>query len=170
MKRRKRLAGGKLTGAERLRLRRTVAKGATHREAAVELGCSTKSVQRVLRAEGGLPPRNRPRPALRLSVQEREEVSRGLENAETYRQIASRLGRSPSTISREVGNNGGRSKYRAWKAEETAIMRARRPKRWKLQIDSRLRAEVSRRLLHIRFRIATGVPVSSPLKNVSFAQ
>ena len=147
MKRSRRLAGGKLTTAERQRLRRLVAQGATHQEVATKLGCCAKSVQRVLIAEGGLAPRNRPRPALRLSVREREEISRGLQNDESFRQIAAGLGRSPSTVSREVGNNGGRCKYRAWRAEETAMLRARRPKLWKLQTNSLLRAEVSRRLL-----------------------
>jgi IS30 family transposase len=62
------------------------------------------------------------------------------------RTIARLLGRSPSTVSREVVTNGGRQKYRAWRAEETAARRARRPKTAKLNRCPRLRAEVARLL------------------------
>jgi hypothetical protein len=50
---------------------------------------------------------------LRLSLDEREEISRGLAAGESLRAIASRLSRAPSTVSREVARNGGRSRYRA---------------------------------------------------------
>jgi len=60
--------------------------------------------------------------------------------------IAMLLGRSPSTVSREVAANGGRQKYRAWRAEESAARRARRPKAAKLNRCPRLRAEVERLL------------------------
>ena len=46
------------------------------------------------------------RSALRLSLAEREEISRGLAGGESLRAIAHRLARSPSTISREVATNG----------------------------------------------------------------
>lgn len=147
MKRSRRYAGGKLSSTERIRLRRLIADGATHAEAASEMECSTKTVQRIMISTGGLPPRNRPRPSLRLSVCDREDISRGLENGDSFRRIASRIGRFPSTVSREVGNNGGRRRYRAWKAEETTVRRARRPKPSKLNINNRLKTVVSMRLL-----------------------
>ena len=72
------------------------------------------------------------RSALRLSLAEREEISRGLAGGESLRAIARRLGRSPSTISREVAANGGRRRYRACRADKAAVQRIRRPKPSKL--------------------------------------
>ena len=91
-------------------------------------------------------PRARARSPLRLSLAEREEVSRGLRAGDSLRQIAVRLGRAASTISREVAWNGPRDTYRAWRAEKTAARRARRPKRAKLATHPRLCREVERRL------------------------
>jgi Helix-turn-helix domain len=69
---------------------------------------------------------------LRLSLDEREEISRGLAAGESLRAIASRLSRAPSTVSREVARNRGRSRYRALPAERAAWRRACRPKQTKL--------------------------------------
>ncbi len=69
---------------------------------------------------------------LRLALSEREEISRGLVAGETVRKIACQLGRAPSTVSREVKTNGGRSHYRAVRAHHGAYERARRPKMPKL--------------------------------------
>ena len=71
-------------------------------------------------------PRARARSPLRLSLADREELSRGLLAGDSLRQIAARLGRAVSTISREVAWNGHRDGYRAWRAEQTAARRARR--------------------------------------------
>ncbi len=68
----------------------------------------------------------------RLSLADREEISRGLSVGEPLRAVARRLGRAPSTISREVKANGGRSHYRAVRAHHGAYARARRPKTPKL--------------------------------------
>ena len=62
------------------------------------------------------------------------------------RAIAARLGRAPSTISREVAWNGSRDDYRAWSADKAALERGRRPKPAKLPLDERLRCEVDRGL------------------------
>ena len=110
------------------------------------MGCSTKTVQRLLVRTGGLPPRKRVRSALRLTLAEREEISRGLRAGDSMRTIATRLGRAPSTISREVAANCSRSGYRAWRADRQAIRKACRPKVAKLARLPRLRAEVERRL------------------------
>ncbi len=83
---------------------------------------------------------------MRLSLTEREEISRGLAGGESRRSIARRLGRSPSTISREVNVNGGVRRYRACRADADALRRARRPKPAKLAMCSRLRAVVEERL------------------------
>jgi IS30 family transposase len=57
------------------------------------------------------------RSPLRLSLAEREEISRGVAAGESLRVIACRLGRTPSTVSREVARNGGRAGYRACRAD-----------------------------------------------------
>ena len=77
---------------------------------------------------------------------DREELSRGLQAGESFRQIADRLGRAVSTISREVARNGRRESYRAWRAEQTAARRARRPKPEKLVSHPHLCRYVERRL------------------------
>ena len=79
------------------------------------------------------------RSPLRLSLREREEISRGLAVGESRRSIARRLGRSPSTIVREVARNGDTRRYRACTADRAALTRARRPKIAKLAACPRLR-------------------------------
>src|SRR5262249_32167878 len=86
------------------------------------------------------------RSALRLSLGEREEISRGLTAGESLRSIARRLGRAASTISREVAWSGSRGSYRAWRADVGAIERGRRPKPSKLALDAKLCREVVRGL------------------------
>ena len=86
------------------------------------------------------------RSPLRLSLTEREEISRGLAGGESLRAIGRRLGRSASTISREVALNGGRWRYRACTADRAAVRRARRPKPSKLAECARLRAVVESKL------------------------
>lgn len=77
-----------------------------------------------------LPPK--PRSEKRLSVGEREEISRGLALGESFRAIARGIERAPTTVSREVNNNGGRAGYRAVAAEAAVAGRAKRPKASKL--------------------------------------
>ena len=86
------------------------------------------------------------RSPLRLSLREREEISRGLAAGESRRSIARRLGRSPSTIAREVARNGDARRYRACTADRAALARARRPKVAKLAACPRLRAVVESKL------------------------
>jgi len=136
----------RLSFADHLEIRRRVAEGETFAAAAAAVGCSTKSVQRLMRQTGGLTRRVRERSPLRLSLAEREELSRRLLARESLRQIAVRLGRATSTVSRDVALNGGREAYRAWRAEQTSTSRSRRPKSSKLATNPRLRREVERRL------------------------
>jgi IS30 family transposase len=82
---------------------------------------------------------------LRLTLAEREEISRGLAGGDSARQIATRLGRAPSTVSREIARNGGQ-RYRACDAEALARRRARRPKVAKLARCWRLRQAVEAKL------------------------
>jgi len=137
----------RLSGADHLEIQRRVSEGETFAAAAAAVGCSTKSIQRFMARTGGLKPKVRERSPWRLSVGEREELSRGLLSGDSLREIATRLGRAASTVSREVASNGPRDTYRAWRAEATAARRARRPKASKLAEHPRLRREVERRLL-----------------------
>jgi IS30 family transposase len=77
---------------------------------------------------------------------EREEISRGVAAGESCRQLAVRLGRAPSTVSRELARNGGRTHYRAQAADTAAFRRAQRPKATKLVLEPRLRAVVEAKL------------------------
>ena len=84
--------------------------------------------------------------SLRLSLTEREEISRGLAVGESFRCIASGLGRAGSTVSREVASNGGRNRYRATTAHRASRHRARRPKPTKLGVSHQLRKVVEAKL------------------------
>jgi IS30 family transposase len=86
------------------------------------------SIHGMLKAQGGIAQPHGRRSRLALTLGEREEISRGLAAGESLRATAARLGRSASTVCREVNRNGGRGGYRAAKAEEQAWVRARRPK------------------------------------------
>ncbi|MEX0791136.1 MAG: IS30 family transposase [Actinomycetota bacterium] len=134
--------GHRLTRQERLEVRRLIADGATLEEAANHVCCATKTVQRLLNSVGGIRPREKARAKIRLSLDEREEILLGLQSGDSLRAIAARLGRAPSTVSREVANNGHRKGYRAVSADRTAYRRARRPKAAKLMVCPKLRSEV----------------------------
>lgn len=136
----------RLTEADRLEIQRRVTAGETFASAAAAVGCSTKSIQRFMAWTGAMRPKVRKRSPRHLSLADREEVLRGLLAGESFRVIAWRLGRACSTISREVGRNGGRRSYRVARAEDAAVRHARRPKPYKLVENPKLRYEVERRL------------------------
>lgn len=71
------------------------------------IGRPEGTVQRFLQRGGGFAPVPQRRSAHTLSLTEREEISRGLSAQLTMRQIAKRLNRAPSSISREIGRHGG---------------------------------------------------------------
>jgi len=103
----------------------------------------------VLARAGGRPSRRsrrRRRSPLRLSLIEREEIRAGIAAGDSFHAIARRLGRAPSTISREVGGVRGRSRYRATRADDRACLRALRPKPAKLVQSQRLRRAVTQML------------------------
>ena len=102
------------------------------------LGRQAGSIHGIVAASGGYVPVRRRRSQRVLSLTEREEISRGLAGALSLRTIARRLGRAPSTVSREIARHGGRLHYRAARADERAWNRARRPKLCKLAAQPRL--------------------------------
>ena len=104
------------------------------------------SVHGVLASSGGIISRRGNRSQRTLSSSQREEISRGLAEEETLSSIACRIGRAPSTVSREVQRNGGRKAYRAEEAEHRALQFSRRPKACILETNGRLRATVARKL------------------------
>lgn len=107
---------------------------------------ASSSVFSVISPAGGIRPPERRRAAKALSSGEREEISRGLSMRRSLRSIAGALGRSPSTISREVRRNGGPDRYRASRSDLAAWDRARRPKLCKLACWPSLARTVSAKL------------------------
>ena len=104
------------------------------------------SIQTILSRTGGIRPPERRRSLAALSLGEREEISRALVTGESVRAIAARLGRAPSTVSRELQRNGGRDDYRATQADSAAWARALRPKRCKLAENRALASVVADKL------------------------
>ena len=87
-----------------------------------EIGCTAPMVGLMVR-DGrfttGVPDQWEPRPGC-LGIADREEILVGIRAGESLRVIARRLGRVPSTVSREVAANGGRDGYSAWHAHQRA--------------------------------------------------
>jgi IS30 family transposase len=104
------------------------------------------SVRGILAANGGIRPRERRRSPRVLTLAEREEISRGIARDLSLRAMAMRLGRAPSTISREVSRNGGLQRYRASQANQAAWDRAQRPNPCKLVTNRALAGMVSKQL------------------------
>jgi len=106
----------------------------------------SSSIFNMLAPTGGIRPPPRQRSRLALTLAEREEISRGLACRLSLRAIATQLGRSPSTISRELHRNGGATGYRAVQADQAACDRARRPKRCKLACNRSLSRTIATKL------------------------
>lgn len=102
--------------------------GATWLQVQSEFECSHQMVWNVVREAGGMAPVWPGRSRKHLSLEDREEISRGLVLQRSLRVIARGLGRPTSTVSREVQRNGGRLHYRAARADRATRERARRPK------------------------------------------
>ncbi len=128
-------------GPEQVReVRKLRKQGLTFKEIGARYSCSWHTVWRVAPGPGHGVRSGRPRDEVRiwhpgpgrLGLEEREEIALGLLAGESLSAIAARLGRSVSTISREVEANGGRRRYRCVRAHVRAYERARRPKAAKL--------------------------------------
>ena len=121
-------------------------RGESVRQIAHGLRRASSVIHTVVAAEGGMTPRPRRRSRLALTAAEREEVSRHLACGQSLRAISRMLGRAPSTLSREVARNGGRSVYRAAIADKQAWHRTRRPQHCRLSTHHALRRIVAHKL------------------------
>ena len=104
------------------------------------------TIQQTIGRQGGVAPAERRRSRLALTLHEREEISRGVAAGESARRIAVRLGRAPSTVTRELKRHRGRRRYRAAAADRQAWERARRPQPCKLARNPALAAVVAAKL------------------------
>jgi len=113
-------------------------------DAAAVVGTHRWRGLRWLREAGGVRPRRgRDLKGRSLTYAEREQIALGRAAGESIRAIAARLGRSPSTVSRELRRNaGGNGAYRATVAHALAYGRASRPKPAKLRTNLVLRKHV----------------------------
>src|ERR1700684_4046546 len=104
-------------------------------------------IRSVLLPRGGIAPIARRRSRLTLNLAEREDISRGLASESSIREIARRMNRAASTVSREVRRHGDRPAYRAHDADRQAWVSALRPKRCLLAVKRKLRDIVASKLI-----------------------
>ena len=119
-----------------------IREGLSPSEAAVVIGASDSAGRKWIINAGGVMQRRAVRGGYRLSVSDRGSIENGCRAGFTFTAIATLIGKSTSTVSREVGANGGRQKYRAAAAQLSAEDRARRPKQTKLETNPALRDRV----------------------------
>jgi IS30 family transposase len=143
-----------------------IARGASSEDAGVQAGVSPAVGSRWFREAGGMPTSSFEHSGRYLSFPVREETAICRAAGFGVREIARHLGRSPSTISRELRRNaatrGGKLLYRAAIAQWHRDRRAARPKHAKLAVNERLRDYVQDRLAG---QICTpgGTPVPGPV-------
>ena len=111
------------------------------------LGKDKQVIHFLLARHGGIMPPARRRARRALSLAEREDISRGIASGSSLRDIAKRLHRAVSTVSREVARHGGRPLYRASEADQQAWQSALRPKPCLLATHSQLREMVAGKLM-----------------------
>jgi IS30 family transposase len=145
---------------------REIAKGLTSEHAGEVVGASGAAGSRWFREAGGVPSIDpSPLSGRYLSFAEREEMAILKAQGVGVRETARRLGRSPSTISRELRRNaatrGGKLEYRASVAQWKAELVARRPKTAKLVTNALLREYVQQRLAG-EVCLADGTPAAGP--------
>jgi len=145
---------------------RVIAAGVTSEAAAERVGFAPAVGCRWFRHGGGMPPISLAEPSVRfLRFAEREEVAMLRAQHLGVREIARRLSRSPSTISRKLRRNAatrcGKLEYRASVAQWKAELVAQRPKTSKLVANPLLRGYVQDRLAGSISR-GDGTPVAGP--------
>ena len=104
------------------------------------------SVRGIFERTGGFRTPRRSRSPIALTLAEREEISRSVAEGHSIRSTAARLGRAPSTVSREIRRNGGQADYRAADADHAAWDRALRLKCCKLASNTDLARIVTAKL------------------------
>ena len=134
------------TSAEKMELWDRWQRGESLKAIGRAFGKPSSSIYYQIAPHGGIRPAPRRRSRLALTLPEREEISRGIAAHQSARSMARLLGRSASTVSRELSRNGGYDRYRAAPADEKAWVRARRLKRCKLASNPGLRQAVARKL------------------------
>jgi IS30 family transposase len=164
MRNRKRSPVGGAQAEKQLRYVRLIAQGINNSEACRVVGIDRKTGNRwrygrTVRDSAGeavhYPPvkiiEPKPWSARYLSEQERAEIAELLAQTVTIRGIARQLGRSPSTVSREIRRNSDPDgRYRPHHAEHAARLRAHKPRQRRVALDGVL-AEAVRRLLAKRW-------------------
>jgi IS30 family transposase len=150
---------------DRQRYWAAIARGLSSEDAAADAGASPAVGYRWFRQAGGVTVRLAPVSGRYLSFAEREEIAILHAQACGVREIAGRLSRSPSTISRELRRNAatraGDLQYRATTAQWHADRKARRPKVAKLALCEPLRQYVQDRLVGM-VTTPDGRPVAGP--------
>src|SRR6202165_2714375 len=136
-----------LSAAQKSDLWRRWKAGQSLHEIGRAFGKEHSSIRCLVSRYGGFVPAVRRRSLLALTLREREEISRGLASGSSIREIAKRLDRVASTVSREVARHGGRSVYRANQADGEAWESALRPKRCLLSINVKLQKMVASKLI-----------------------
>src|SRR5271169_2996355 len=111
--------GRGFTAAEKTELWDRWRRGESLKAIGRAFGKPSSSIYCQLAPHGGIRPSPRHRSRLALTLSEREEISRGIAAHQSARSMARVLGRSPSTVSRELNRNGGGDQYRAALADET---------------------------------------------------
>ena len=144
MSRRKR---SKLTAAQKAEIWKRWKAGQSLHEIGRGFDKPHTTVHQFLLLSGGIRPAARRRSRLALTLAEREDISRGIASGASTREIARRMNRAASTVSREVIRHGGRPAYRAHDADCQAWMLALRPKPCLLVLNRKLRDIVASKLI-----------------------
>jgi hypothetical protein len=136
-----------VSAAQRTEIWRRWKAGESLHEIGRAFGRKHTSIHLLLLHHGGIVPSVRRRSFQALTLAEREDISRGIASGSSIREIAIRLCRATSTVSREVARHGGRSEYRANEADGEAWGLALRPKQCLLGTHERLRRIVVSKLM-----------------------
>jgi transposase, IS30 family len=127
----------RLTPEVRREICRLKAKGWPNLAIARRVGQATGTVSYVIAPFGGVFRRDllEARPSGRLTIEDRVQIYSGIQAGLSFTAIAAQLGKSVSTISREVGGRHGRAGYQPVGCHRRALERARRPKPCKLELN-----------------------------------
>jgi IS30 family transposase len=142
--------GRKLSPETRRQVIRLAAQGKSYSQIIDEVKVANGTVGRIVRPLGGVirPETWSPSPH-RLSLDDRVDIKVAIEAGLSFAEIARRLGRATSTISREVAGVAGRASYQPMAAHRRAAERARRPKVTRLGANEELCRQVVENLLRL---------------------